>query len=187
LGPNYSFGIAPYVPQVASSDANQEALVQEIRREFNDPMSAEKARELSQAEGLKEIGLVVSTNRKYNITFDGIESVNGFDTYHLSLRPTRTSNLLRLRELWVDTQTFATHQLVTQGNFSNNTVPWTVKFVDVDGTQYIESEDAAKPVKVGEHTYDRASIAFEGIAVAQETRSFWDPVTLTTNVLVEPH
>jgi hypothetical protein len=163
LAPNYSFGIAPFVPQIASSQPDQAALVEEIREQFDDPMSAQKAQQLANASGLKEIGHVESTNSDYIITYDGIESVDGRDAYHLSLRPSHPSARLRLREIWIDTQTYATSKLETQGNFANDSIPWVITFADVDGAQYIATEDAQEPVSDGRYTYDRATITFQAI------------------------
>jgi hypothetical protein len=164
LAPNYSFGIAAFVPQVASSQPDQAALVEQIRKQFNDPMPAQQAQELANASGLKEIGHVQSTNRDYVIAYDDIETIDGRDTYHLSLRPSHPSTRLRLREIWIDTQTYATIKLETQGNFANDSIPWIITFVQVDGAEYIATEDAQKPVSVGRYTYDRATISFQAIA-----------------------
>jgi hypothetical protein len=189
LAPNYSFGVAPYVPQLASSQADQAALVQEIRHEFHDPMSSEKAQELAKSQGLKEIASVTSAQRDYTITYDGIESAGTCSAYHLSLRPTRSPSVLRLREIWIDTQTYATCQVVTQGNFTTSTVstvPWLVRFERIGGAQYITSEAAEKPVGVGRHLYDNVTIGFQNLAATNPPRFGVDPVTPTKNVLVEP-
>jgi hypothetical protein len=163
LAPNYSFGIARFVPQVVSSQPDQTALVQQIRAQFNDPMPPQQAQALANAAGLQEIGRVESKNRDYVIAYDDVESIDGHDTYHLSLRPSHPSTRLRLREIWIDTQTYATTKLVTQGNFANDSVPWLITFARVDGVQYIATEDALKPVSVGRYTYDRATISFQAI------------------------
>jgi hypothetical protein len=187
LAPNYSFGIAPFVPQIASSQPDQAALVEEIRNQFNDPMSAQKAQKLANAPGLKEIGHVESTNSDYIITYDAIESVDGRDAYHLSLRPSHPSTRLRLREIWVDTQTYATARLETQGNFANDSIPWVITFADVDGAEYIATEDAQKPVSDGRYTYDRATIVFQ--AITPETPPIRDPYDQPLpagQLLVEP-
>jgi hypothetical protein len=188
LAPNYSFGIAPYVPQIASSQADQTALVQEIRREFHDPMSAQKAQELAKNQGLKEIASVASTERDYMITYDGIENAGDCTAYHLSMRPARSPNQLRLREIWIDTRTYATCQLVTQGNFASgsvSTVPWLITFTTIRGAQYIASENAEKPIGAGRHLYETATIVFQNVAPANAPRFGVDPVT-PQNVLLEP-
>jgi hypothetical protein len=186
LAPNYSFGVAPFVPQIAVTASDQAALVREIRKEFNDPMSAEKSQELSQSEGLKQIADVVSTQRDYRIVLDGIETVDGSPCYHLSLQPVHPSDRLRLRELWVDTQNYVTRKLVTQGNFANDQIPWTITFASVDGAEYITQESAGKPVSVGPHTYEAATITFQAIVATPPPEHPWDLVTPTKDVLLEP-
>jgi len=186
LAPNYSFGIAAYVPEVATTQTDQAALVQEIRRQFNDPMSAQKAHELSSTSGLKEIGRVVSTDHDYAITYAGVESVAGTQAYHLLLRPLHASARLRLRQMWIDTQTFATVRIVTQGNFNNGNVPWAVTFATVNGAQYIAAEQALAPVGSGRHLYEQASISFESVGAAQPGRYLWAPIASSKNVLSEP-
>lgn len=190
LSPNYSFGISPYVAAAPNSQddaAARAALVRAIRQQYNDPMSEKKTEDLSSHDGLKEIASVATPNRNYVVTYGGMETLAGRDTYHLLLRPVHTSVHLRLRELWVDTQTFATPQLITQGNFNRlGDVPWTVTFQDVGGSQYIASETANAPVSLGPHTYDRAKIAFEEIAPAQSAPTSFQPFTPETNTLEEP-
>jgi protein-S-isoprenylcysteine O-methyltransferase Ste14 len=187
LAPNFSFGIAPYVPQFASAQANQAELVEQIRREFHDPMHAQQEADLSRVAGLKQIANVVSANRRYIITDKGIETINGTQAYHLSLRPVRPDPRLRLRELWIATRSFATLQLVTQGNFADDAIPWLITFANVGGAQYIASETAEKPVSNGRFTYERAAISFQDIKRVQPTeQQLWDPVVPTNNVLVEP-
>lgn len=186
LAPNYSFGIAEYVPAVATTQVDQAALVEEIRRQFKDPMSSQKAQQLSNAQGLKEIGRVTSTDRDYLITYDGIDSMDGKGAYRLSLRPTRDPGRLRLREMWVDPQTFTTVKLVTQGNFVNSNVPWAITFATVNGAQYIASERALAPVGSGRHLYEQVTISFQDVGAAQPGRYLWTPISATKDVLTEP-
>jgi hypothetical protein len=186
LAPNYSFGVARYVPEIASSDADRAALVEEIRRQFNDPMPQSKMQDLQNGDDFKEIGRVVSSNRDYQITCEGIESVDGQDAYHLTLRPLRSSRDLRLRDIWVDTQSYATIRLITQGNFTNSNVPWLITFTNIAGSRYIKSETALKPVGVGRHLYQSATITFENLAPAAPPRYLFDPVVPSRNALTEP-
>jgi hypothetical protein len=186
LAPNYSFGVGRYVPEIASSDADRAALVEEIRRQFNDPMPQSKMQDLQNGDNLKEIGRVVSSGRDYQITYDGIETVDGQDAYHLTLRPLRSSGGLRLRDIWVDTRSYATIRLITQGNFTNSNVPWLIAFTNIAGSRYIKSETALKPVGVGRHLYQNATITFENLAPAPPRRYLFDPVVPLSNALTEP-
>jgi hypothetical protein len=186
LSPNYSFGIARYVPPVEQSAQDRAALVEEIRREFGDPMPAQRTLPSADASEPKEIAHVVSTRHEYDIVYDGIETVDGRDAYHLSLRPTSASNALRLRELWIDAQTYATDKLVTERNFTNGTVPWLITFADVGGSRYIASEVALRPVGSGPHLYEHAMITFANIASIQPKRYLWDGAIAPQNALTEP-
>ena len=162
ISPTYSFGMS-----AAALDGNTDpnALVQEIRREFADPTPVSTQRELAQDEhGIKTIAIVTGFRRSYTVTLDGIENLDGRPCYHLSLKPAYDSPQLRLRELWIDAQTYETRKLVTASNFIGSAVPWTVTFADVNGALYINDEQAMAPVGVGDHRYEQASVSFEAIA-----------------------
>jgi hypothetical protein len=188
LAPNYSFGMSPFVPLVASSKPDQAALVEQIRRAFHDPMSPQDIQELGRAGSgdLKTIARVVTAKRDYAITFDGVESLGGRTAYHLSLRPLHPSEDLRLRELWIDTHDFRTLQLITQGNFNDDSVPWLVTFRTIDGAQYIASESAEKPFSHGAYTYQNATISFDDVTPQRYVDDLWLPVTPAQNLLTEP-
>jgi hypothetical protein len=64
---------------------------------------------------LVELGRVVTVNRTYAVTYNGIERVRDTDTYHLSLKPLRDPRANKLRELWADTQTFDVVRLEVSG------------------------------------------------------------------------
>jgi hypothetical protein len=161
-------------------------MVEQVRRAFNDPMPPQKAQQLDASDNPKEIAHVVATNRDYEITNDGIETVDGRQTYHLLLRPEHHSSKLRLREMWIDTQTFATRRLLTQVNFIDGKVPWLVTFTDVGGAQYISSEVAQRPVGSGRHLYQQAEITFTNIVPAQPPRYRLNAPLPSADVLTEP-
>lgn len=161
ISPTYSFGMSA---QSFEGDADPNALVEEIRSEFKDPTPAMTARELVTAGGMKTIVSVTEYKRRYDVTLEGIVDLDGHACYHLSLVPIHPSPDLRLRELWIDTQTYQTRQLLSAGNFTGSRVPWLVRFGDVDGAVYISSESAMEPVTVGRHHYRQASVSFESIA-----------------------
>jgi hypothetical protein len=186
LAPNYSFGMSRYVPADVASDADRLALVEQVRRAFNDPMPAQKAQQLDASDNPKEIARVVATNRDYDITNDGIETVDGRQTYHLSLRPEHPSGKLRLREMWIDTQTFATRRLLTEVNFIDGKVPWLVTFADVGGAQYISSEVAQRPVGSGPHLYQQAEITFTNIVPTQPQPYRLNAPLPSADILTEP-
>lgn len=184
ISPTYSFGMSD---TVSEGDQNPDALVQEIRKEFNDPTPPLKAREIVNDPKMKTIAVVVGYRRRYNITLDGIENIDGHDCYHLSLRPAYRSTKLRLRELWIDTQTYETRKLVSAANFTGSRVPWLITFDELGGVLYIANESAMAPVGVGDHRYEQASVSFENI-----TPSNTPPTNLTgwfvtkENIMTEP-
>lgn len=185
ISPTYSFGMSSGGSTEGVSDPN--ALVQEIRREFADPMPPVKAQQVANGAPMKTIAVVASFHRRYDITLAGIENIDGRDCYHLLLKPAYPSPRLRLREAWVDTQNYETRKLVTAANFTGSKVPWEITFTDLNGALYITDEEAMAPVGVGDHRYERASVTFETI-----TPSSRPPTNLSSwfvtkeNIMAEP-
>lgn len=171
VSPNYSFGIADYVPPQELSPAQ---LVEEIRAEFHDP-NPKKVSALAAGEGLKVIASVSTSHADYTITLSGVERRGAHADYHLRLQPRHDPNRLRLRDVWVDAQTFATHEVIASGNFEQSAttkVLWTVTFDSVGGHQYIESETAMSSMSAGARgTYNTYRITLEGLGPASATFS----------------
>lgn len=184
LAPNYSFGLGAALPGQTSND---DALVEQIRSEYHDPMPAIKAQQPASDAQLRSIASVTVIAHQYTIQLAGIENVEGTDCYHLLLQPARDPQHYRLRELWVETQTYQTRRLLTATNFMNSKVPWIVTFADAGGARYIASEVAQAPVGVGPHRYEHASISFEDIAPASRPTKFFESMFVTSeNVMTEP-
>jgi hypothetical protein len=161
LAPNYSFGISTYVPR--DPDANSAELVAEIRRDFCDPPPVKRPMPDS---GLKTIANIDVVRRSYIITLNGITALNGHKDYDLTLRPIRDPGRYRLRQLWIDTGSFATDKLISQGNFTEGGmtgVQWTVLFHQVNGVSYLASERTEQPFVISRRAYDSATIAFTDI------------------------
>lgn len=163
LTPDYSFGLATIAPHATNRDSAD--LVRQIRAEFNDPAPPRKM--LPTKSGLKTIAAVYVSQRHYIITLAGITSINGHSDYDLRLKPVSNPSIYRLREVWANAQTFATDQLVTEGNFSADdlrAVRWIVKFDQIDGAPYIRSEVAQSGFVLDRRAYDSAEIAFTDIS-----------------------
>ncbi len=184
LAPTYSFGLKAHAGTESGRD--DDALIAQIRQEFNDPMPSAKDKELTSQGKLKSIASVTSRARAYTIRLFGIEPVAGRDCYHLSLQPNGDPKQRRLREVWVDTQTFETHQLVNAGNFTGSVVPWLVTFENINGATYIAQEVAQAPVGVGEHRYERASIAFESISATSRPTRMANGIFASKEIMTEP-
>jgi hypothetical protein len=167
LAPNYSFGIGVTPRGSASPPPDPMELVREIRAEFHDPLPPSRNVPVPAASpGLREIAVVSSRTRTYDITLAGIESVDGTPAYHLVLHPLRDPGRYRLRDLWIDTQSYAPCKLVEGLNFVNGpgtTVPWSVTFEQIGGVSYIASETALTSTKFEHHHYSAVSIVFESV------------------------
>lgn len=166
LAPNYSFGIASYIAPSTTVDSAE--LVREIRQQFHDP-----SRPPTPAAGtsqLKTIASVEVVRRHYIIAINGTALIDGHQDYDLRLQPVRDPGDYRLREVWIDTQTFATDRLISQGNFVRGGmtgVPWTVTFRQHDGTAYIASESTTQSFRLDRRAYDSATVSFENVRSAR--------------------
>lgn len=183
IAPTYSFGMSS---ETFEGNADPNALVEEIRREFKDPTPPMTARELVTSGGIKTIVSVTEYKRRYDVTLSGVEDVDGHPCYHLVLRPIHPLPNLRLRDLWIDTQTYRTRQLRSAGNFTGSGVPWLVRFADVDGAMYISSEAALDPIAVGRHHYRQASVSFESIAPSARPPSTMGWFITKEAIMAEP-
>ncbi|MGZ3504356.1 MAG: hypothetical protein ACXVAW_07310 [Vulcanimicrobiaceae bacterium] len=184
LAPNYSFGIAKYVP---GRPHDSKDLVQEIRREYHDPAPAATAPPPSS--DLKVIGNVEAMRRDYVMTYDGIEPVNGHDDYHVSLRATHDPKRFRLRELWVNDKSFMTDKLVSDGNFAEGpgqSVRWNVTFAQVDGAPVIVSESTDATLRLHRRGYSNISIAFAQMTPLQSLPLETNFSRTTAPLLTEP-
>ncbi len=186
LAPNFSFGIAKYAP---ADQQDSTELVRQVRADYHDP--ARVAASKPNVSGLKEIGSVEAIARDYDIRLAGLELLNGHQDYHLAMRPVRSPDRYRLRDIWVNAQTFATDQVVTDGNFISGPGPgsrWTVTFTQVGSTPYIATERAESPLKFEDRIYEQATISFSDILPVR--RSGVDALatfTTTRGTLKEPN
>lgn len=163
LAPNYTFGVAQYVPHAQAPDTT--ALVNEIRREFHEPPKLLPPSPAPPA-GLKTIASVQSREREYVMRLVGMDDVHGHSDYHLTLQPVGNPLIYRLREVWIASSTFGLDRVVTQGNFvfgGASTVPWVSDFTQVNGAPYIAAERTERAFSDYRHHYDAASVSFTNI------------------------
>jgi hypothetical protein len=161
LSPNYSFGLAHYTPP---TDLTRAQIVEQIRREYNDP-APDKVAQLEQRDGLKTIAVVTSSARAYRITLVGVEPDGSGRDYHLALQPIHNPLDYRLRDLWIDTGTYAVRRARIGANFTDTAtqgVPWLVRFQQAGGVTYIADEHAESEI-VGYHgpMYSSYSVKFD--------------------------
>jgi hypothetical protein len=170
LAPNYSFGMAPFVPAATPTPFNSMALVAEIRREFHDPNPrATPTPSPSPTPAIPLIAEVVAFKRNYAISLLGTQTIDGHPCYHLQLQPMRDPGRFRLRQAWIDERDYATWQLQEALNFKDGPgtdVPWTIHFTSVDGAQYIREEVADGAMATGGEIYTHTAIRFESLRPA---------------------
>lgn len=147
-------------------------LVAKIRAKFHDPgpspSPSPTPAPTPTSSGLKQIAVVTAFARHYIISLVGIEPLDGAPTYHLKLQAVVEPHRYRLRDLWIDTQTYATRQLVSDGNFTSGPwpgAPWTVRFAQIDGATYIADESAAQPFEYGNLRYTATTVEMQGASV----------------------
>ncbi len=101
---------------------------------------------------LREITRVEASARDYQIEIAGTDPLDGVDAIHLTFVPLRDPALNRLRDLWIDPQTYRTIKSRVQGILNGKPydgVPWTVRFTLVDGRDYLQQLIAEQPLHFG--------------------------------------
>jgi hypothetical protein len=118
-----------------------------------------------QSSGLKTIAVVSTSQRDYAVTLVGTETIDGVQAEHLSLRPLRDPNRLRLRDLWVDPATKLPRRAIVARNFTvapEDTVPWRIDFLIVDGGLFITRETALATLREPHaRVVSNASVTFD--------------------------
>jgi hypothetical protein len=188
LAPTYSFGMAPFVPAPEPTPFNSAALVDEIRKEFHDPNPRVTPSPTPPPEPLV-IAVVVAAHRNYAMKLIGREVVAGHNCFHIELRALHDPGKYRLRDLWIDDQSYAVWRLHVAINFRQGPgtqIPWTVTFVDIDGQHYIDQEIADAPMAVASEIYTRTSVSFDGVRAATDDASPMPLQLPLANVLEEP-
>lgn len=167
LAPNYSFGLGATPRGSAESRPTDAELVEEIRQAFHDPMPRNRPTPTPDpAPALREIAVVEARSRAYTISLVGIENASARPAYHLRLQPLQDPERFRLRDLWVDTRSYAPIKLVEALNFvtgPGTVVPWSVTFDQIGGASYIATETALGPMQLKRHAYSYASVSFENV------------------------
>jgi hypothetical protein len=189
LTPTYSFGMAPFVPAPTPTPFDSAALVAQIRNEFHDPNPRARPSPAPSPGGLREIASVIARNHDYTIALLGTETVDGHACYHLTLTPLRDPSRLRIRQAWIDEQTYAPWQLVDASNFTGGpgtAVPWTIRFADVDGAHLIREEDAQQPMPSNGQIFTTAAIRFENVHAVSAPAVHPQLVNTAVNALTEP-
>ena len=169
LTPTYSFGIWNADPANESSEADTLKLVNEIRREFNDPARA--AISAAPTSGPRQIADVVAVSHVYAISLVGMDDIRGNRCYHLRLTPLRSPGRNRLRDLWVgpDGATLRARIALNFVDGPGTAVPWTIDFGNTGGAQYIRSEAAEGEYRYARRAYSHVTISFDDVEKSSRT------------------
>jgi hypothetical protein len=139
---------------------------------------------------LPVIASVASSRRDYDVTLVGPEQINGQATIHISLRPKADAHKYRLRELWVDANTYLPVRAIVAGNFTlapMTDVAWTIDFQQIGSSWYVAKEAPLATLYLSHHKVVRdASITFDNItATGGPYGPMFEPNASPTT-LVEP-
>jgi hypothetical protein len=164
LSPTYSFGLRRAVAQTGAAAAGE-------------------------LTSIKAIGKTSVVARNYTIVCQTV-TTGGQPELELTLTPLRNPHDFRLRELWLDAESFLPKRLRTAGNFTYGPplgADWLTTFKHAGAAIYIDREVALSMLKVNSHSYEDATIEFENVsALAGPTVRTLIPQTATTNDLREP-
>lgn len=168
LSPAYSFGLAPQAE-----------------------MQPARVIEPSTVRGPKTIASVTAVPRDYDLTYAGMDTVDGAACYHLRLTPRHDPDKLRLRELWIDPDGYVPRQALIQGNFTEGPgpkMPWLISFMRTGNAVYIAQERAVGTVQYLRHTYADVTISFGQLKPAATIAPLWNLTIFGTSgdVLKEP-
>ncbi len=95
--------------------------------------------------------------------------------YHLGLQPLRDPGRHRLRELWVDANTWLPEEAVVDGIGNRgplNAVPWRVEFRQTDGGTYIARETALAPLQAKHALLRDVTVTFGEVKLTSHLAHF---------------
>jgi hypothetical protein len=155
IAPNASFGLMRLDPKISLVGAPGDTTPAPAASPLPTPVLQPSA-PVPNETPLREIVRVEAVARDYRIELAGTERVRDADTYHLTLTPLRHPNVNRLRDLWVDVDSYATVQLALAGLFDGEpyaNARWLVTYVKVDGRYYIGQVKTDEQLKFGADRY----------------------------------
>jgi len=143
IEPNASFGLLRQEPKAELALVNALSDSPAARPVASPQPQAPQAAPSPQASqsALRELARVEAVARDYAIALAGEEQIQSVDAYHLTLRPLRDPLVYRLRDLWVDANSYRTLQLGVQGLFEGkpyDEARWVVTYVDFNGRSYVQ-------------------------------------------------
>jgi len=134
------------------------------------PLPQPGARAAAKDADVPTLARIRTVARNYDATLIGVERDRNRAVYHLKLQPLGDPGQYRIREAWVDTNTFIIWRLRTAGIFPSgpaSTIPWDIEYTAVDGHWLIARESTASSVRTGGgFLADTAEAHYDGISYA---------------------
>ncbi|MBV8171947.1 MAG: hypothetical protein JO219_08460 [Candidatus Eremiobacteraeota bacterium] len=118
---------------------------------------------------IRSLGRVEAVAQDYDVALVGIERYHVRWAYHLRLTPRQQPNVYRLREMFVDTQTFVPWEIVSAGIFPGGAaskVPWTVHYTMASGYWLMTSESTQATLRVGGALQSTPARGYDGLMYA---------------------
>ena len=118
---------------------------------------------------LRSLGRIVTTAQDYDVTLAGLEKYRVRWAYHLKLVPRDRPDQYRIREMWVDTQTFVPWKLISAGIFAKGPaaqVPWTVTYTILHGYWVMAEETTTASLRIGGVLQGSTSRGYNGLTYA---------------------
>ena len=158
IEPNASFGLLRQEPKAELELANALVSPASARPDASAPAQALQPAPSPQASqsALRELARVEAVARDYSIALAGEERIQSVDAYHLTLRPLRDPLTYRLRDLWVDANTYRTLQVGVQGLFEGkpyDEARWLVTYVEFAGRSYVQQIHTDETLRFGLDRY----------------------------------
>lgn len=113
----------------------------------------------------KVLGRITTIGRDYSAALVGIETYAGHKAYHLKLTPLLDPGVYRVRDLWVDTQSYVIWGLTSAGIFDSDSAskaPWNVTYDVRNGNWFMVDERTASNLLTGGGAFGVGGKTFSG-------------------------
>jgi len=161
-----TFGRPRYVPDVAFR------LVPRDARDFDDAQG-DAPEPAPSASSLPMIGHASVSAKRYAIELAGTERLHDRDVYHLRLTPLFDPRRNSVREMWVDTQTFTTWQLIDEARYTagpaRGTFLLTATYAPVSNAWLLRTVETSGALRFGFFAYGgNASVTFDDLRLPEK-------------------
>jgi len=161
-----TFGRPRYVPDVAFR------LVPRNARAFDDSL-ADAAEPEPSGPPLLTIGHATVSAKRYAVGLVGTERLHDHDVYHLLVKPLFDPARNSVREMWIDTNSFATWQLVDEAHYSvgpaGGTFFLTATYAPVRDAWLLRSVTTSGSLRFGLFAYGgKAMVTFDDLEIVDD-------------------